>query len=1098
MENAIIMINIPTLRKSLTFTLLFLLTITISVAVPVYPGIKADNIEVKTERPSEKFRPVPYCFERSRDIPDSILAVMVEFPDLKFVADSTSFDGVPHNKLYYETYMKHMASYFHDASHGVYSLTTENYTVYDKVVLPKSHEFYGNYYEDDGFRVEMMMADIVSELDDTIDFNNYDSFVIFHAGSGREADLYGSHPYAISSTFIDRYDLIDAYESSIENEFSIPANLTEDGIMTDDGKKLHEFVLCPEGEVFDDFQDTDPILGMLGVLTHEFGHQLGMPTLFDNYSANGRSAGIGYFGIMGNGAWNAFGYVPPLPCAWTRYYMGWENVIEIDQFNTDLFINHVSDTINTTNKLYKINITDTEYFLIENRQQNPDSSRTNDGQPSFTFKLHPTDQKYYEEGHPHAGDPRFDFMINTYQGCEWDFYLPGYGDPVIYKDGEPIDGSGLLIWHIDETIINMLFKDDFEYSYVNGDASHKGVDLEEADGIQNLDYYTPPSVYRQGSPLDAYRKGNNDYFGFATHRDNPNLISAPTSEGNYGSTEIEIYDISYSGNIMSFKASNSWNKDVLDVDFPRISIFVEKDNGLFYPSYIFGVTEEGQMEIIGNGVENTYDLQTMSSVSSIRVIEKPLYNEREQNILVPVTYNMAGADKFGIIVIKSVPDFTDIEIVEIRDAVTGVKMSQHPMVHNLFGTAFRLCVPFDNNGNQELYFYDTDYNFLHSSGAGTGTLIGEIVAGIANNFIVTLDNNKYMLNVVSNTAYLDSYELEEVTFEDTILHCSGADLIDNGNNIEEIVLVTKSKKMFIYNSNGEIEAQSSVDIPLNTISQPAIGNVSHNGKPDIVIGGENSFAVYNAQGFLISQPEYSVDYPDTNNVASPFILFDYYPEYRIDNTDGGNASVNPYYGLDIFGYTSLSRLGGWDFNNNYLTGYPVTASGKFNTPPLLHFEENVDIDGENHHIVTYFYHDNGSKLTRTLLCTTEQDVHTGWVMEHGNSGRTSFCYNPSTANNYYTESLFVPDEVYAFPNPVTRINSNELKFNIMVNKDAEVQIKIFDIAANLVAKRTVECNAYESNREKFILDTSKLSSGVYIAVIKSGGEQKTLKFAIEK
>ncbi len=1090
--------NIPT-KKTISLLLLFLMIVTIATAAPVYPGVDNQNYRIKPERPSERFKPVPYTMERSRDIPDSILVVMVEFADLKFVADTTSFDGIPHNKLYFETYMKHMSAYFHDASHGNYSLTPDNYTVYEKVELNKDHTYYGDYDADSGTRVVSLMADIVAALDDEIDFNDYDSYLIFHAGAGREADIHGTHPYALSSTFIDRYDIKESYEASIEEGFSMNSNITENGITTADGKNLYEFVVCPEAEVFEDFTETDPTLGTLGVIAHEFGHQLGMPTLFDNYSANGRSAGIGYFGIMGNGAWNALGYVPPLPCAWTRYYMGWENTVEIDQFDTDLFINHVSDTINTNNKLYKIDISETEYFLIENRQQNPDSSRSINGAPSFTFRLHPTEQKYYEDGHPNAGDPKFDFMINTYKGCEWDFYLPGYGDPMIFKNGEPIDGSGLLIWHIDETIINLLFKDDFEYSYVNGDAEHKGVDLEEADGVQNLDYYIPPSTYRQGSPLDAYRKGNNDYFGFDRYRGNPALISTPTSEGNYGKTEIEIYDISYSGNQMSFKASNSWSKDVLDVDFPRITCnILSGPDYWFYKSYIFGVTEDGQMEIIGDEVENTYDLQTMSSITSIRVIGKPVFNEQEKHILVPVKYSIDGTDKFGVIVVKSLPDFSEIEIIEVRNTDQNLELSQHIMVNNYSYANYRLCVPFEDNGEQVLYFFDSDYSFLESVNVGTGTLAGEIVAGLAISFVVTFNNNAYTMNVLTADGSLSNYELQEITFADTILHCSGADMIDNGNGVEEIVIVTKNRKMFIYNSQGELEAQNNVEIPLNTISQPAIGDVSHNGNLDIVIGGENSFAVYNAQGVLISSPYYSVDYPDTSNVAAPFILFDYNPNYNLDYINGAYMPSNPYYGPDIFGYTSLNRLGGWDYHNEYITGYPVTAVHKFNSAPLVFFSKII-LDGEDEpECATYFYHDEGNKLTRTLIIDMGQNAGTGWLMENANSGRTSFNYKPMKYNSYNTASLFVPDEVYIFPNPVTRVNDGDLKFNLMVNKDAEVQIKIFDIAANLIAKRTVKCNAYEKNRDKFILNTSKLSSGVYIAVIKAGGEQKTLKFAIEK
>ncbi len=48
-------------------------------------------------------------------------------------------------------------------------------------------------------------------------------------------------------------------------------------------------------------------------------------------------------------------------------------------------------------------------------------------------------------------------------------------------------GSGILIWHIDENVINANFTVNFDRNYVNSNALHKGVDLEEADGIQHSD-----------------------------------------------------------------------------------------------------------------------------------------------------------------------------------------------------------------------------------------------------------------------------------------------------------------------------------------------------------------------------------------------------------------------------------------------------------------------------------------------------------------------------------------------------------------------------------------------------------------------------------
>ena len=74
-----------------------------------------------------------------------------------------------------------------------------------------------------------------------------------------------------------------------------------------------------------------------------------------------------------------------------------------------------------------------------------------------------------------------------------------------YNLGLP--ASGLLIWHIDEKKINNGFKD---YS-INSDRQLRGIDLEEADGAQDMGYVsnllTDPSsgclLYTSPSPRDA-------------------------------------------------------------------------------------------------------------------------------------------------------------------------------------------------------------------------------------------------------------------------------------------------------------------------------------------------------------------------------------------------------------------------------------------------------------------------------------------------------------------------------------------------------------------------------------------------------------------
>jgi len=115
-----------------------------------------------------------------------------------------------------------------------------------------------------------------------------------------------------------------------------------------------------------------------GTMTHEFGHVLGLPDLFDQSSVTETgeldpefdSAGIGKWGLMGLGTlgWgvengpNAF-------CAWSLAQLGWlgennQRLVVVDESVTGVRL----EQIDLGGRVIKVPIAPDEYFLIENRQ----------------------------------------------------------------------------------------------------------------------------------------------------------------------------------------------------------------------------------------------------------------------------------------------------------------------------------------------------------------------------------------------------------------------------------------------------------------------------------------------------------------------------------------------------------------------------------------------------------------------------------------------------------------------------------------------------------------------------------------------------------
>ncbi len=115
----------------------------------------------------------------------------------------------------------------------------------------------------------------------------------------------------------------------------------------------------------------------IGVFSHEFGHALGLPDLYDtDYSSNG----VGSWCLMASGSWSS----PSSPVhfsAWCKEMLGWTIPITADQnienfefpnaeensFALKLWTHGVMDSLNGR---YSVNNqVNREYYLIENRQR---------------------------------------------------------------------------------------------------------------------------------------------------------------------------------------------------------------------------------------------------------------------------------------------------------------------------------------------------------------------------------------------------------------------------------------------------------------------------------------------------------------------------------------------------------------------------------------------------------------------------------------------------------------------------------------------------------------------------------------------------------
>jgi hypothetical protein len=229
----------------------------------------------------------------------------------------------------------------------------------------------------------------------------------------------------------------------------------------------------------------------IGIIAHELGHVVfDLPDLYDTL---GRSAGIGYFGLMGGGTWaneslselqSLPGNTPTHFCAYSKIKNRWIDAEVVSSKDDVKVLNGTG--LNNFN-IIKLPITSNEYFLVENR--------ANEGYDKGLFMLTRNDSLGFQ--------------------------------------------GGLAVWHIDESVI----REKFDNNDVQGDKTHKGVDLEEAAN----------AVLDKSSR--AIGHDNNLYFsGNVAAFNNDTLPSSKSYSGD--STGITINNISVRSNVMEATFSN--------------------------------------------------------------------------------------------------------------------------------------------------------------------------------------------------------------------------------------------------------------------------------------------------------------------------------------------------------------------------------------------------------------------------------------------------------------------------------------------------------------------------------------------------------------
>ncbi|WP_395068956.1 T9SS type A sorting domain-containing protein [Gracilimonas sp.] len=507
----------------------------------------------------------------------NIIAIMVEFqPDSNRLTSGTGIFGtdgmeglpylqnasdfrvepLPHDINYFEAHLEFAKNYYEKSSDGQLTL---NYQVLPDIYrLPKKMEEYSPIGETFTYeKIAELARDAWQQVENGVNFDNTGldpentAFIIFHAGVGRDIELTGTNlditPYDIPSLYLRKEQLGNLLDEPSFNGF--PVN--------DGSFRVTNSLIIPRTESRRglDIQDIEFVfpLSINGLLIASIASHLGLPDLFNTETGD---PGIGRFGLMDGAGFFAYnGLLPPEPSAWEKIYLGWETPFIIDK-NISGDISLPASSLALSNSIAKYELSDFEYFLIENRHRDPDNNgititiRKPDGsevQQTFTNQ----DMAFVFQ------EADFDKLLEAgtfVNATNFDFSLPGGlytgGDQNDPSDDRNLNG-GILIWHIDESVINTQLEND----RVNADPDRRGVDLEEADGAQDIGQPVPGALNNTaafGTAFDFWWSGN-DYrviletgsevslyenrFSFDTYPDNRSNSGAPSFFELYGFSE---------------------------------------------------------------------------------------------------------------------------------------------------------------------------------------------------------------------------------------------------------------------------------------------------------------------------------------------------------------------------------------------------------------------------------------------------------------------------------------------------------------------------------------------------------------------------------
>ncbi len=934
------------------------------------------------------------------------------------------FNPPPHNRSYFEHQLRALAHYYSSVSRGLLTLTYQVYPFDEEssYVVPHNMQYYSAEGDEalKSQRWAELLADAVAvaENQDSIDFSAYDSYFIFHAGVGADYVFdFDPTPYDIQSVFLDFESLRSTLGAGETNYQGIPVN--QGAFFIQDG------LILPETETQEDYE-----IGMLGTMTLLFGAQLGLPSLSD--AENGRP-GIGRWGLMDQGSANLQGLVPAQPCAWSKVFLGWEEPVLMRDVANPVQI--AAALAAHPHKVLKIPITTKEYFLVENRQRDVNGDERIIGYDSENNRI-----EILEDGRLLP----LDWSGTIVRLDEYDFGMPG---------------SGLLIWHINETVI----ESNFATNTINTDIDSRGIALVECDAAQDIGHYYgwPLFGYDAGDYWDPWWRGNESH-KVANESDEVAFTptSLPSSDDNNGAkTHIYLTEFSDLDSVMTVTVRTDLAQagfpQYTDATFTRNAVSVAPRSTVSQGAGKVIVAASDARRLFAWKEDGSSLLEVADSTAMVDINGDTTYHPlaifaelADSIITAPLVADLNGDDRAEVTV-ASVND--SIYVWELKDddadgrgdllcsSGTPSSVSTELVAVAMPPTLYCGCE------NGELISCSLDGAVLSvnwRANISDNALVG--LSLLQSDLLVTTRDGEILL--------LDSDGSLKWTVETGVRGEFTQPVVADvdGDGSLDAVVVLANGTVHSYSAGGaELFAPHAHSFGA-VVTRPAVGDVNGDGFPEIIFADSRGLRAFNGAGVVAEN--LSIPFESEFTLGSAPLAGDF---------DGDEAH-------DILLYIPGQSLKVFAHKSQYgETAFPVGAE-VLATPALS------DLDGDGDVEVIALSADGVLNVWNSAAHYSDSAFP--WAQHRGNALHTA-AYTSASQPQQKTGVIFADNSVYCYPNPTT---DNVVYFRYqLVTPVSGVTVTVYDMVGERVAELT-GTNLVNSDNE-IPWDLRGISTGVYFA-----------------